>query len=87
MAKEKKKKLKHCDTASNKRDRIKREIKKAQKKLEKLLKLHTEGKKRWTRDRKGNKIDRKDNKTQGIISGSKRHKGLLEHITQLKSQV
>ena len=87
MAKGKTKRVKNRDTAGNKQRRIKTEIKKCQKKLDKLLKLHEDGKKRWTLDRKGNKIDRKINRTQGIISGSKRHKNLLEHIVRLKSQV
>lgn len=81
------KKIKAFNAPANKQRRIKKEIKKYQKKLDKLLRLHKEGRQRWTTNRKGDKIGLKVPKTQGIISGSKRHEGLLAHINNLKSQV
>jgi hypothetical protein len=87
MPKGKTKKVKNRNTAGNRQRRIKGEIRKCQRKLDKLLKLHEEGKQRWTYDRKGNRVDLKIARTQGIISGSKRHTNLSAHIERLKSQV
>lgn len=66
----------HANHASNRIMKIKREIKKAEKKMEKLLQLFKKNKQRDC----GDTI----RKVQGIKEGSKRHINLQEHISTLK---
>jgi hypothetical protein len=81
------KKTKNYNAIENKTRKIKAEVKKYEKKLQKLLNLHEEGKLRWKLDRKGQRTDLIPTKTQGIIKSSKRHNGLVAHIERLKAQV
>lgn len=87
MAKGKKKsgKVKTRNTEVNKIRRINSEIKECEKKIEKLLRFHSEGRKRWTTDEKGNKVEL--DKVQGFAKDSARHKALLAHIKFLKEKV
>jgi len=87
MAKGKKKsgKVKSRNTETNKLRRVQAEIKNCEKKVEKLLRLHADGKKRWTLDKKGNKVEL--DKLQGMAPNSKRHQALLAHIEFLKNKV
>ena len=77
-------KLKIRNIESNRVRRIKLEIRKCEKKMEKLLRLYTEGKKRW-KLQGGEKVE--TNKLQGIMPDGKRHKALLAHIEELKGKV
>ena len=77
-------KLKIRNEASNRIRRIKSEINKCEKKLNKLLARFSEGKKRWKL--KGKKKEPID-KLQGIAPGSKRHERLEAHISFLKALV
>jgi len=84
MAGEKAKKGKIRNIEGNRIRRIKREIKRCEGKMLKLLKLHEEGKKRW-KFVDGEKVEL--NKTQGLIDGCKRHEALHTHIKFLKGKV
>jgi len=77
-------KIKIRNTESNRLRRINAEIKKCEKKMEKLLKLHEQDKKRY-KLQKNKKVE--IDKTQGIMPDSKRHKALLVHIKSLKEKV
>lgn len=83
MAKEKKKsgKAKIRNTASNRIMRIKREVRKCEKKLKKLLTRYEEGKVCWRwKGKKKEPIEWR----QGIVPGSKRHERLEAHIKSLR---
>ena len=69
----------HANFSSNRICRIKAEIKKAEKKMKKLLRLFTDGKPRHCRDTV--------RKTQGMVAGSQRHKNLQAHISMLKGKI
>jgi hypothetical protein len=86
MGKEKKgsSKTKIRNTASNRIMKIKREIRKYEKKLKKLLARFEEGKSRWKW--KGKKKELIE-KRQGIVPGSKRHERLEAHIESLRELV
>jgi hypothetical protein len=87
MAKGKKKssKVKIRHIGENRLRRIQTEINKCVKKLKKLLQLHESGKKCWSLNKKGERVE--SNKTQGIIPESKRHKALRTYINMLKSKL
>jgi len=69
----------HANFSGNKNRRIKKEIHKHTKKMEKLLRLFVEGKERHCKDTK--------RKIQGIVKDSKRHKAIQSHIEMLKGMV
>lgn len=69
----------HANHASNRERRIKTEINKATKKMEKLLRLYEEGRPRNSSDTV--------RKIQGIKPGSQRHKNLQAHISTLKGKL
>lgn len=71
----------------NRLRRMATEISRCEKKLAKLLGRYESGIKRWTLNKKGNKVDRKLNKLQGIVTESKRHKALHDHIASMKNHL
>ena len=77
--KKKQHKIGHANYLDNKNRRLKTEVNKAIKKMEKLLRLFEEG-----RPRNSSDIVRK---IQGIKSGSKRHERLQAHISFLKGKL
>lgn len=82
MAKGRRKKahnIGHANASSNRERRIKTEIRRCTKKMEKLLRLFAEGKPRNCGD--------KVRKIQGMKPGSKRHKALQSHISTLQGKV
>lgn len=81
MAGRKKKKhcIGHANFSTNRIRRIKVEIHKAEKKMEKLLRLFNDGKLRNSSDTV--------RKIQGIKSGCQRHKNLQAHISMLKGKL
>lgn len=65
---------------------LKREIKKCEKKMQKLLKLYEIERPRW-KVVNGKREDRKLRKFQGMPSGSKRHNALKSHIDRMKARL
>jgi len=69
----------HANFEVNRLRHIEAEIKKAEKKMAKLLRLFSDGKPRHCGD--------KVRKIQGMMSGSQRHKNLQAHISVLKGKL
>jgi hypothetical protein len=69
----------HANFATNRVRRIKMEIRKTERKMEKLLRLFREGKQRSSGDAV--------RKIQGIKEGSQRHKNLQSHISVLRGKL
>lgn len=82
MARGRKKKTRnigHANFADNRERRIQTEIRRCTKKMEKLLRLFSEGRPRNSGDTV--------RKIQGIKPGSQRHKNLQAHISRLESKL
>ena len=84
MAKGKKSKgkVKNRNTEANKKRRKETEIRRLERKMNKLLRLNEEGRKRWTADRFGNKVE--TTKLQGISRNGPRHRAILTAIRSLR---
>ena len=77
--KKKQRNIGHANFAFNRERRIKTEINRSTKKMEKLLRLYAEERPRNSGDTV--------RKIQGIKPGSKRHKALQAHISTLKGKL